>query len=127
MKAYVDELFEFIEGPILDTLLADLANPDLDVQVLNLQLLFTFFHCTCVFTPSTLLKPVHTSNQQFIFMLAVAFADICCVLVQDGVMIEEDVFFNIELRRVQACDEEVDSDGVSQEVTQMNHKVIFDR
>lgn len=76
-QAYIEELFEFIDGPVLDTLLQDLANPDLDVQ--------------------------------------------------DGVMLAEEVFFNLELRRVQTCDEDVDSDGVKQEVTQMNHKVIFDR
>jgi len=47
----------------------------------------------------------------------------------DSVVLSEEIYFNIELRRVQNAppDQEKDTDGITPEATQMHNKIVFDR
>ena len=65
-------------------------------------------------------------NGQWLYL---SIYNVCIKNTQEDTLLSEEVFFNIELQRVQnsTSESDIDADGVSQEVTQMNHKVIFDR
>ena len=116
-QAYIDELFAALDDSVMEDLIRDLSNPTFNAQVSSRCLYCTAHtrgwiinsHLCCLNVPGDTTPPLG--------------------ITQDGVLSEE-VYFNIELRRVQenpADDDDVDVDGVSQEATQMNHKVLFDR